>query len=312
MDGPDYLPRDFLETREGLFFAVVATGTEDGRVPAFLRYVREGATLRKLDTLRAAALIARDWPEYLLESASRDVEIHGVPPSRIERHHRPAVRAQGLLSSRSADPLEQKAIAVLSLFLGAGVPATCLGVTGSLLIHAHNPGSDIDLVVYERSAFLRARDVIRDQIANGRFEPLGDSDWRAAFERRACSLSFDDYCWHERRKHNKLMIGGTKVDVSLIIPEAEAPVRWKKTFRVEVRTRITDDSAAFDYPARYTVDDPEIHELVSYTSTYTGQARTGETVLAAGWIEESHRGERRLLIGTSREAAGEFIRVVRD
>ena len=74
---------------------------------------------------------------------------------------------------------------------------------------------------------------------------------------------------------------------------------------------VTDDRAAFEHPARFRVDHPGIVEVMSFTPTYAGQAQAGETLEASGWIEEDERGLRRLVVGTSREAAGEWIRTVR-
>jgi predicted nucleotidyltransferase len=51
-------------------------------------------------------------------------------------------------------------------------------------------------------------------------------------------------------------------------------------------------------------------EVVCYTPTYAGQSQTGETVEAAGWIEQTDDGARRLTAGTSREAAGQYVKVV--
>ena len=311
-----YLARDFVETREGLFFAVVANGTEETigasgtearRVLAFLRYVREGEALRKVSTAEANHLIGNSHPEHLFRSSLRDVDLHGIPMSRIYRHHQPRVRAAALAESNNPDPLELKARRVIEQFVGAGIPLHRFGVTGSLLLGAHTERSDIDLVVYDRVAFFKVREII----GKGDFDALDERLWQDAFDRRAPSLSLEEYIWHERRKLNKLVIEGTKVDVSLVTPGTPVnPVRWRKVRRMEIRAEVTDDREAFDYPARFTIRHPEIPEVVSYTNTFTGQARHGETILACGWREQSDHGDLRLLVGTSREAGGEFIKVV--
>jgi predicted nucleotidyltransferase len=53
----------------------------------------------------------------------------------------------------------------------------------------------------------------------------------------------------------------------------------------------------------------EIGEILCFTHTYVGQALTGETVEAAGAVEACDDGRKRLVVGSSREAAGEFVRV---
>jgi len=42
-----FYAKDFIETAEGLVFAVVASGIEQGKVLCFLRYVRKSTGLEK-------------------------------------------------------------------------------------------------------------------------------------------------------------------------------------------------------------------------------------------------------------------------
>lgn len=311
MSPADFLPRDFVETDDGLVFAVLGWGGEAGRIPAFLRYIRDGGRLRKLGTADADDRVRGEFPEYSFHSALRDIDLHGVPFDRVRRHHRPVLRAWDLISRPPGDALEARAAEALGLFISAGVRGEVLGVTGSLLLDAHGEGSDVDLVVYDREAFGRVRQVIREEISRGGCEALDAARWREAFDRRACSLTLEEYVWHEQRKHNKLVIGGSKIDVSHVSPNPEPAIRWRKTGRTRLRARVRDDTAGFDYPARFRIDHPDVPEVVCYTNTFTGQARRGEPVLAAGWLEESDGRARRLVVGTSREAGGEFIKVLR-
>lgn len=307
----DYLPRDYVETDDGLLFAVLGWDDEDGRIPAFLRYVRDGGSLRKLATGEAAERVLREFPHYSFHSALRDIDLHGVPFDRIRRHYRPVVRTRALASQPVQDVLEARAARALALLTSGGVAEEVLGITGSLLLGAHRPDSDVDLVVYDRDGFGRARQVVREAISSGMCEGLDAARWREAFDRRACSLTLEEYVWHERRKHNKFVIEGSKIDISLVSLTGEPAVPWRKTGQTCLRARVSDDTAGFDYPARLLLDHPDIPEVVSYTTTFTGQARRGEFVFASGWVEESPQRGRRLVVGTSREAGGEFIKVVR-
>ena len=79
-----------------------------------------------------------------------------------------------------------------------------------------------------------------------------------------------------------------------------------------LRATVTDDFHAFDYPARFEVAEAEIPEVLSYNPTFTGQARKGETVEAAGWVEQLDNGRLRLIVGSTREAPGEYIKVLRE
>jgi predicted nucleotidyltransferase len=277
---------------------------------AFLRYVRDGRTWRKVSTDEAHSLLSEQRPELLFQSTRRDVLLHGVPVTQVAAHYRPRDRLAQLLATGGQDPLERKLVRVVEL-LGAGRgDAEWLGVTGSLLVGAQRAGSDIDLVVYDHRAFQQLRQRVGEMTGEGGLQPLDDAMWRETYRRRGCSLTFEQFVWHERRKCNKCQWAGTKVDISWVGPEpAWATRRGKKIARREIAARVIDDQDAFAYPARYVIDHAEIVEIVSYNPTYTGQAQRGESIAAAGWVEQLEDGQLRLLIGTSRESPGEFLRV---
>ena len=85
--------------------------------------------------------------------------------------------------------------------------------------------------------------------------------------------------------------------------------------RIEGRTlgkrkivaEVEDAEFAFDSPAIFTLEHDEINEIFCYSHTYAGQALPGETIEASGIVEETQEGFR-LVVGTTREAKGEWIR----
>ncbi len=305
-----YLPRDFIETAEGLVFAVVDGVPEDGKVLSFLRYGTGG----KVSTDAANRLLRERHPHYLHHSRRLDAKLHAVPIVKVLRHHRPRVRVRDLLAQGPQDAIEQKLLRLLRLLIDGGVPADALGVTGSLLIGRQTPASDLDLVVYGRENFFLARRRVAALIDDGQLHGLDEEAWREAYQRRGCELGYEEFLRHERRKGNKGMIDGTKFDLALIVESdddsPESPAVWRKTGKATVRGRVLDDSRAFDQPARYKIDHPRIGEVQSFTHTYAGQAITGEMIEAAGAVETADDGRQRLVVGSSREALGEFIRVL--
>ena len=70
---------------------------------------------------------------------------------------------------------------------------------------------------------------------------------------------------------------------------------------------MTNADFAFDSPAIFKLDHPEVKEIFCYSHTYAGQALPGERVEAKGVLEETDNGLR-LVVGTTREARGEWIR----
>ena len=135
--------------------------------------------------------------------------------------------------------------------------------------------------------------------------------WRDAYQRRGCSLTFDEYVWHERRKPNKFAFDGDQGRHQLCGGRAlrRRGSRGGTRQTGVLRQRVTDDFHAFDYPAaRFEVAEAEIPEVLSYNPTFTGQARKGETVEAAGWVEQLDNG--RLAVSIARLDAARGTRRV--
>ncbi len=302
--------RDFIETREGLVFAVVANELECGNILCFLRYVKSAKGYTKFSTDAANRLLATTYPEFMYHSVTCDADLHAVTKDAVVTHYRPRSKLSLIRTKLCPDKIESKLCFLLDEFARRGLNVSVLGVTGSLLLEAQGPDSDIDLVVYGRDNFFRVRTLLQGMIQDGQIQHLDEAMWCEAYQKRCCALNFEEYLWHEKRKFNKFSIDGTKVDLSLIVePNRSQNSVGRKRGKTVIETVVTDDHYAFDYPAVYAVNHAQIDEIINFTPTYTGQARKGERILASGIIEESNNGRLRLIVGSSREAPGEYIKV---
>ena len=291
---------------------MVEHGTEHGKVLCFLRYVKAASGWQKLSTSQANALLERDYPQYLHYSPVLDATLHGVDLANIALHHQPKQRLQQLLQMAQPDAVEQDLRELCQKLQHHGVDLTQIGITGSLLIGGQHHSSDLDLVCYDRAVFHHSRDITRQLIADGQLQALTHDDWQASYQRRDCALSFTDYVWHEQRKYNKAVINGRKFDLNFIAETPRSiPSPYQKQGNITVQCTIIDDSYGFDYPAEFQLDHPQFSSVVSFTATYTGQAINGERVEIAGLIEHNQHGLKRLVVGSTREAHGEYIKVIR-
>ena len=316
---PPYLPKDFVETDQGLCFAVVQSGVERcedlEKVLGFLRYIKQrnesGGRWRKVSTHAANDYLAKNYPEYLHHSGTLDADLHGVEVSRIFRHHQPRMRLQEILGSPKRDTVEQDLYDLCQLYQHNGFDLAQLGVTGSLLIGAQQASSDIDLVFYGRDAFHKARAMTAALIERQQLAELAENDWQDAYARRSCDLGLEDYIWHERRKYNKALVNGRKFDLSLVAESSAAnTIAYEKLGATKLQCKITEDRHSFDYPALYGLDHDTIKSAACFIATYTGQAVIGETVEIAGLLEHADDGSQRIVVGSSREAPGEYIKVI--
>ena len=295
--------RDFVEDEDGWLYAVAAYDNAE-RAGCVLRYVPDpagdrvrrgtGVAYRKLDFPEAYARVAAEKPQYL------DL-LHRVPLEEIAAVHKPDAVFSSVLAR---DDRVRRLADALKL-----APGTA-GCTGSLLVGLEGPGSDIDLVVYG-AAFDRARARLPRAIREGLADDLSEELWRRVYAKRRPELAYDEFRLHEARKWNRGQVGGTYFDILFARdydaidsrPVPKGPVLGK----ARIEATVTDAALAYDVPAVYDLDHPEVSRILSFTHTYAGQALAGETVEAAG-VLEAHGDERWLVVGTSREPVGEYIR----
>ncbi len=293
--------RDFVEDREGCLYAVSNYDNAD-RVGCILRYVPDAdgertnlfdRRYRKYDFAESFAWIREHKPEYL-------DAVHRVPRSDVVRVYKPEEEI-GKVAARNA-----RVARLLSRF---DLLPGSFGCTGSLLCGLENAASDIDLVVYGVAWFVAQRQ-LRRLVETGAIPGMSTAMWRKVYDKRVPEISFDAFVLHEQRKWNRGEFEGTYFDLLYTRAygnlDAVPPGKGEVVGRATIEATVTDASLSFDSPAVYAVDDDEISRVLSFTHTYSGQALAGEVIEAKGVVEE-HGDERWLIVGTTREAKGEYI-----
>jgi predicted nucleotidyltransferase len=293
--------RDFIVDAGGWIYAV-STYDNTEKVGCVLRYVPDpsgervnatGERYRKFDFEDAFAFIADHKPQYL-------GSVLRIPLSDVERVLKPDREMPRIASGHPR-------VARLAKILD--VPPGFIGCTGSLLCGLENKDSDIDLVVYGKHWFA-ARQTLQSAIRAGNLDGLSPEMWRRVYEKRKPEIPFDTFVLHEERKWNRGQIEGTYFDL-LFTRSYEDQNRITYGHGVNlgnatIEARVTDASFAFDSPAVYEVEHSGFSRVLSFTHTYSGQAFPGETIEACG-VAEQHGNERWLVVGTTREAKGEYI-----
>lgn len=294
--------RDFIRDKNGWYYAVAAYDNNP-RVGTVLRYVPDpsgdrvdenGVRYRKVDFEEAYQIIAKNHPEWV------DL-VHRVPQTDIDLVLKPEEQIETIASKH------QK---VRKLLKALHLPPCSFGVTGSLLCGLGSVSSDIDGVVYG-DAFFHAQKYLARSFKEKTIEELSEELWQTVYKKRNPDTSFDEFILHEKRKFNRGQVEGTYFDLLYTRGYQDLPEFVMKKGEIlgkrVIEGTVTDDRFAFDSPAIYEIDHPEISRVLSFTHTYTGQAFTGETLQAQG-IVERHDSELWLVVGTTREARGEWIR----
>ncbi len=300
--------RDFVITEQDWIFAVVAYDLGGECLDCFLRYVPDAhgdrvsarGRYRKVGFEESYEFLCARRPEYL-------DTVHTVPRRAVKELLRPEVQLPRIAARNG------KVRAVYE-FLSRYIPQDRLGITGSYLCGLHAPDSDLDFVIYGREQFDAARAAVagaRDDAVSGE---LPEALWQRLYRKRNPELSYASFIAHEKRKGHRGAISGTYFDLLYVRDDAELRLldrrNYEKGERVGYRTitaEVLEASFAFDSPAIYELDHPEIAKVLSFTHTYAGQAVVGETIEARGMVERTSH-ETRLVVGTTREARGEWIR----
>lgn len=298
--------RDFIITRDDWIFSVVDYHPEDNKgIRCMLRYIpgkngervsREGRLYKKLDFEEAYAFLEKHRPEYV-----RDVHI--VPYEDVK---------QILRADIGLHPVaDLKVKKLISLFSNRGIPLEKMGITGSRLCGLAGERSDIDFIVYG-NFWYKAREILLQEKAKekGIVEELSSRMWHTIYEKRKPELSYQDFLAHELRKGNRGMIDGTYFDLLYVRDWEEispAPGKGAEVRCDIINAKVLDARYAFDSPAIYDVEHEEVKQVLSYTHTYAGQALNGEVIEASGKIEQFEDG-RRMIVGSTREAKGEWIK----
>ena len=316
----DPVLRDFFVTKDGLIFSVTDYFHPLQGIRSILRYVPDenGARIRKKDgrKYRKAEFDAsfdylkKHHPNWVAETAV-------VPRSDVAEILKPNDVVSEILSGiRPFQAVEE----LIHRLESAGVPASSMGISGSLLPGLENEESDVDFVVFG-SDWVKAKKALAEMKQKEdpsffyKISELDDNMWQTVYKKRKSPLRFEDFYAHEIRKGNRGMFtdkeSGKNIYFDLLFvrspDQIKEPIRrGTDTGYQQIDAVITEATFAFDSPAIYLIDHDEIDEIYSYTHTYAGQAFLGETVCARGMVEVIGN-RKRLVIGTSREARDEWM-----
>lgn len=330
--------RDFIYTKDDLFLATTTYLHPKDRILSFLRYIpdsdgersRNGSKYSKVDSKQAYNFLNDNFPEYLFDCKVTGVEMMGVPAEKVEEILSPVERLTEIMNHPSPDELLLKVIKVANVFQEeAGIGQKHLGISGSVLPDLYDSRvSDIDFVIYGLKNHRKAMETFESlKHDNGSpLQSIADDYWARLYDKRIkdSTLSYDEFRWYEDRKNNRGVVDGTLFDILATREWDEIQGNFgEQTYEsmgtVKIEATVSDALAAFDNPAVYQVEDVDvlegthtpIKEVASYTHTYSGQAREGERIIARGKLEKvmGKKTYYRLIVGTTRESLGEYIKL---
>ncbi len=293
--------RDFIITKNDWIFAV-ADYCHDSGIRSILRYVPDqrgtrgkDRKYRKLDFDEAFMFMKEACPEWVKD-------VHVVPWDSVKEILAPDKKLPFIVQ-------RNENLKVIVKTLLKEIPIEKMGVTGSLLAGLEIGSSDIDFIIYGSSWFAAREIIEQEKTRKGQISEISEEMWQDIYKKRKPELSFDEFLVHEIRKGNRGMVGDTYFDLLYVRDwkDMEPCMRGSDTGFRTIEATVTNADFAFDSPAIYRIDHPEIRYVLSYTHTYAGQALPGERIEARGMVE-TIGDMKRLVVGTTREPRGEWIR----
>ena len=300
--------RDFVITKQDWIFSVVSYDLGEKDVKCLLRYipdergerVSERGRYRKLNFHESYGFLRKHRPEYVKD-------VHVIPKGDIKEILRPEEWLP-LIAER------EEPVKTIYELLGKCVPKSRIGITGSFLCGLNGEKSDLDFVVYGLENFNLAREVIEKAREEGVIQEIKEEVWKQIYKKRNPELSYEDFVAHERRKKNRGAIGKSYFYILYVRDRKEIKKLDRRNYEKgeregyeKITAEVKKASFSFDSPAIYEIEHPEINKVLSFTHTYAGQALEGEKIEARGVIERT-KHETRLVVGTTREAKGEWIK----
>lgn len=313
------LEGDYVETGEGIIFAVKGHQYFSDRVVAIPRYLRTKDGVQMLRHISDSySTLRRLFPEYIMFERQIMQTVCTVPLSRISKIH--SAREGMLLIDSRSDPLSKltKEFAK-TIVKDAGIPEENLGVSGSVLLNLHKSGSDIDLVIYGVETSMEAYQALRNMRARGGTSAVAAEEITHVTERRTDTM-VSEHHWrsHESRKLLTGSYRGFHYTMKLVKKQHEVSYTFSHVLRVLGQVTITGKVAS-DYdsiftPNQYLVSTRDLPSaesekgwnvsVLSFRSRFAEQAVVGEPVRCRGRLElidTAQEESYRLLIGNSEE-----------
>ncbi|MEM2851383.1 MAG: hypothetical protein QXW18_06250 [Candidatus Bathyarchaeia archaeon] len=340
--------RDYIETKDGLFFCVVGNTHPPDRVFAYLKYAptpagkwgkgskRYARTLEYYTIpalLNTIDLLEKRFPQYVYYSPVFQVRMSAVPKNYIRRRFYPERKLSQLLRVQKPDSLQKRAIMIASLISReSGVSLKFFGITGSILIDLHQPEfSDVDLLIYGRENSLKIKDAMLN-LFEASDTPI----------KRLTGKTLEEWCVSKigrfpltlneakalyMRKWNRGTYDGVQFSIHPVRLESEKSETYgeriyKPKGIITIRAKVLNTSEALFLPCTYKVEDVitssgptvgDIREICTYEGLYADIAEVGDEIIVHGKLEEVHDRTRdeiyhRILVGSPEAYGLDYIK----
>jgi len=332
--------RDFIETKEGMFFCVTDYLHPPDKYTAYLKYSPapvgkwgsgEICYRRELEYYHVSqvadtiAYLERNYPHYVHYCPVRDIKFSLIPQEYVKKYYLPEQRLPEILDA-PRDPLEEEVRAfVCEIIACTGIAEKDFGVTGSILLGIHNPQfSDIDLLVYGLEDAQKVRAALKGG-RSARIRPVtGEAleEWCDSIAKHF-PLTREEARYLAGRRWNYGFFGDRYFSIHPIrkdeeIRENYGDRMYRERGMATIRAVVSDASESLFMPALYKVEEVGViegqvdtlplKEVVSFEGLYRDVVDDGEEVEAKGKLESVNERYYRLVVGTTALKGEDYIK----
>jgi predicted nucleotidyltransferase len=259
-------------------------------------------------------LVAKKYPQYLIDHEMLGLKIVGVPQYLIAEARQPQPRLRELLKQGPTDQLLAAMERVLDIAASkSGVSPQSFGVFGSMLHGFHHPRySDIDFTIYgipENRKICQTMAQLYADSASGLTNEFASQEAMEGKRWLFKNFTVEDFVWHQQRKFIYGLYDDRKSSGRIIKAEFEPVKAWEEIKNeydpntrivqkgwVKLKARVTADDDGPFIPSVYGIEPLEVlsgpkealetSRVFSYMEEFRQQVQRDETVIVEGNLEE--------------------------
>ncbi|MGD2201064.1 MAG: hypothetical protein PVJ38_05490 [Candidatus Bathyarchaeota archaeon] len=304
------LEGDYIETMEGLLFAVKGIHHPPGYTIAYLRYIPDpqgrrekgGRRYRRLyDIGETDDILRRKYPQYLNKIERKSITLQSVPDDFVRRRYNPREMLDEILEAPEG-ALEETILKLVRSLEEQGASPKVMGISGSVLVGLAGQGSDIDLISYGKEEGRRFYEILKELREEGDLiRPYNAKSVRGVVVARwgDTGLDLDLLTLIEQRKVLHGLVDGRDYFVRLVkLPQEFEEEYSQPVGVVSLKGVVGNISDSIYTPCIYRIKGihflggfrgPEPSELLSYRGKFTEQAEEGDIVELRGTLEKAIR-----------------------